>query len=381
MDCSFTKEQLEIQDTIRRAAERDLAPLVKEAERTETCPLEVFKWAAAQGILGINFPTEYGGAGLDKVTSMLVIEELGRVNSGFAGSVMSQSGVATEAILRFGSEEQRRKYLPSTFKGEAIAGIAMTEPDTGSDISNLRTTAQPDGNGFRLNGAKIFASNATIASYMTIVARLPGTSGRNGISLFIVDTNNPGFKRASPIKKLGHRTQDTGQFTLEDAWVDSDCVIGELGKGLSYVQSVLTSGRLDYASRSNGVSQSAFEKAIKYAKERRTFGNPIAKYQAIRFKLARMAMDIEASRSLLLRAAWMYDQGMEMEREASMAKLFSAEVAQRVTWESLQIHGAYGYTREFEIESLFRDARLFTISEGTSEMQQIMIARSLGLDS
>lgn len=380
MDLSLSAEQHQIRDAVRRLAERELRPMAAAAEAAEAPSRDYFAWAGRNGLLGINFPRECGGQGLDKLTAVLVVEELARVNSGIAGSLMLQSGVTTEAILRHGTQEQKERYLPATFRGEKIASLAITEPDTGSDIANLGTIAEPSGSGYRLRGAKVFCSNATLADYILVMARVPGTVGRSGLSLFIVDGDNPGLVRGKPIKKLGHRSADTGQFALDDAYVDASAIIGESGKGMKYVQQALTAGRLDFIARTIGVTQEAFEQARRYARERKQFGNPIAKLQAIRFKLARMAMELEACRGMLHKAAWLYDTGESADQIVAMAKLFSAEVAQRVTWEALQIHGAYGYTREFEIERLFRDARLFSIPEGTNEILHVMIARGLDLD-
>lgn len=380
MDLSYSAEQLQIREAVRRLAEGELRPLAQAAEANERPSREFFEWAGRHSLLGVNFPKEYGGQGLDKLTALIVVEELARINSGVAGSLMLQSGVTTEAILKHGTEAQKQRYLPATFRGKKIASIAITEPDTGSDIANLRTTAYPDGSGYRLRGSKVFASNATLADYLVVLARLPETTGRAGLTLFIVDGDNPGLKRGNPIKKLGHHSADTGQFALDDAHVDAEAIIGEVGQGLPYVQQSLTAGRLDFIARTIGVTQEAFDLAVRYAREREQFGRPVAKFQVIRFKLARMAMELAASRAMLHEAVWLYDTGQPVEQAAAMAKLFTSEVAQRVTWESLQIHGAYGYTREFEIERLFRDARLFTIPEGTNEMLHILIARGLDLD-
>lgn len=382
LDFSFSEDQLAFAETIRGAAERDLRPMADKAEETELCPMEVFPWAASLGILGLNFPPEYGGGGGDKVTSAMVVEALAYVNSGLAGTIMSQSGVATEALYQHGTEEQRQQYLPRTFAGELVAAISLTEPEAGSDLSSVATTATPDGDGYLLRGAKVFASNATIADYICVLARIAGSSGREGMTLFVLDTDNEGFIKGPHIKKLGHRSADTGQFTLDNAWVPASAIIGEIGLGLDYAKECLASGRIDFAARCIGVSRAAYDYARQYAQERKQFSKSINKFQVNKFKFARMATQLEAASTMTYKAASLYDQkSPDAVQIASMAKLFTSEVAQMVTWESLQIHGAYGYTREYPIEQLFRDARLFTISEGTSEIQHIIIAKTLELDS
>lgn len=378
MGAELSEEQIHLRETVRAAAARDLRPLASVAEADEEFPRQAFKWAADLGLLGINFPERYGGGGSTKLTSSVVIEELGYVNSGIAGALMSQSGVATEAILKHGTEEQRRRFLPATLAGEAVAAIAITEPDAGSDVASVRSTATRDGDGYRLNGAKMFCSNASLATYICVLARMRGTERHDGLTLFVVEVPADGLTIGPPVKKLGHRAADTGQFAMEDVRVPAAAIVGEPGKGMEYIAGSLASGRVDFAARSVGVARAAFDEAMRYARERHQFGRPIAAFQATKFKLARMAMMIEVGRAITHRAARAYDTP-DAVRLASMAKLHTAEAAQAVTWEALQIHGAYGYTREFHVEQLFRDARLFTLSEGTSEVQQLLIARSLGL--
>ena len=381
MDTEFTDEQLAFQQSVRALARAELPAYATRAEERHGRDREVFTWAARHHLLGLNFPEEYGGAGADKVVSIIAAEELAYADAGLSGMLAGQSGVATEAIYRHGTDEQRKELLPRVFAGELVIGIAITEPDAGSNIAGTKTVATPDGDGYRLNGAKTFISYAGIADYIVVIARMPGTTGREGLTAFLVSTDQPGYQLAPPIRKLGQESSDTGEFVLVDAWAPQHAVIGEPGRAFTYVQETLTSGRIDYGARTVGVAQACFDEALSYAGNRAPFGRPILSYQATQFKLARMAMQIEAARALAYKAARAYDREPDSpatELYASICKLNSSEAARDVSWEALQIHGAYGYTAEFRISRLFRDARLFTLSEGTSEVQLMNIARLVG---
>jgi alkylation response protein AidB-like acyl-CoA dehydrogenase len=286
--------------------------------------------------------------------------------------------MASPHLYWTGSEALKEKYLPAICRGETLTAVAVTEPGGGSDVAAIRTRAVRDGDHYVINGSKMFITNGTIADYCLVAAYTDPSRRGAGISLFIVDTDKAGFTVERKLRKTGHHTSETAALAFDEMRVPASALLGGVEGGFQQVTGSLEGGRVAHAARSVGVSQAALEAAVAYAKERRQFGQPIAKFQAIKFKLARMAMEVDVARTTTLRAAWMFDQGPCM-REAAMAKLFCSEVAQRVTWEAMQIFGGYGYITEFPVERYWRDARLMTITEGTSEIQLIIIARELGL--
>jgi len=379
MDFSLSEEHKMFQKTIRDFAEREIGPLVEEAEAKEEFPVELFPKMGKLGYLGIRYPEEYGGPGFDKISECIYVEELSRVCAGIASGLMVQSGLATEAVFHHGTEEQKQRFLVPAIKGDKIAALGLTEPNAGSDIASIQTTARREGDNYVLNGQKIFITNGTIADFVLVAAYTDKSRGAKGISLIIVEKGSPGFTVARKLKKLGNRSSDTGELVFEDCIVPRENLIGEENKGFYYIVGALKSGRITYGGRAVGVAQAAFEAALKYAQERVQFGQPIGKFQVNQFKLAQMATEIEAARIFTYKAAWMLDQGMECMKEASMVKLFATEMVQRVVAEAVQIHGGYGYMTEYPVERYFRDAKMFTIVEGTSEIQHIVIARELGL--
>lgn len=375
---TLNEEQEAFRLAVRSFAEKSLAPRVEELEATETFPLDLFRELGRLGYLGVGYPEEYGGSGGDMVMRCLLIEEIARVNCGFAAALLAHVGLGCIPLLKFGTEEQKRDWLVPAIRGEKLGCWGLSEPNSGSDAASIRTTAERRGDHYVLNGSKMFITNGTIADYCVIAAYTDRTKRGDGISTFVVDTKTPGFIVSRKLKKTGHHTSETAALTFEDLTVPASCLLGGVEGGFKQVTGTLEGGRITHAARSVGVSQAALEAALAYAKEREQFGQKISKFQAIKFKLAHMAMEVEIARTSMWRAAWLFDQAPCM-REAAMAKLYCSEVAQRVTWEAMQIFGGYGYITEFPVERYWRDARLMTITEGTSEVQHIIIARELGL--
>jgi alkylation response protein AidB-like acyl-CoA dehydrogenase len=375
---TLNEEQDAFREAVRGFAERSLAPHVEELEASETFPLDQFRELGRLGYLGVGYPEEYGGSGGDMVMRCLLIEEIARVNCGFAAALLAHVGLGCLPLLRFGTDTQKRDYLVPALRGEKLGCWALSEPNAGSDAASIRTVAERRGDDYVINGSKMFITNGNIADYCLIAAYTDRTKRGTGISTFLVDTKAPGFHVSRKLRKTGHHTSETAALTFEDLRVPASALLGGVEGGFAQVTGTLEGGRITHAARSVGVSQAALDAALGYAREREQFGQKIAKFQAIKFKLARMAMEVEIARTAMWRAAWLFDQGRCM-REAAMAKLFASEVAQRVTWEAMQIHGGYGYITEFPVERYWRDARLMTITEGTSEIQLIIIARELGL--
>ncbi len=375
---TLNEEQEAFRLAVRSFAEKSLAPRVEELEATETFPLDLFRELGRLGYLGVGYPEEYGGSGGDMVMRCLLIEEIARVNCGFAAALLAHVGLGCIPLLKFGTEEQKREYLVPAIRGEKLGCWGLSEPNSGSDAASIRTTAERKGDHYVINGSKMFITNGTIADYCVIAAYTDRTKRGDGISTFVVDTKTPGFIMSRKLKKTGHHTSETAALTFEDLTVPASCLLGGIEGGFKQVTGTLEGGRITHAARSVGVSQAALEAALTYAKDREQFGQKISKFQAIKFKLAHMAMEVEIARTSMWRAAVLFDEGPCM-REAAMAKLYCSEVAQRVTWEAMQVFGGYGYITEFPVERYWRDARLMTITEGTSEVQHIIIARELGL--
>ncbi len=375
---TLSEEQEAFRQAVRSFAEKSLAPRVEALEASETFPMDLFRELGRLGYLGVGYPEEYGGSGGDMVMRCLLIEEIARVNCGFAAALLAHVGLGCIPIFKFGTEEQKRRYLVPALRGEKLGSFGLSEPDSGSDAASVRTTAVRRGDHWVINGSKMFITNGNIADYCLVVAYTDRTRRGDGISVFIVDTDTPGYTVSRKLKKTGHHTSETAALAFEDMAVPAGALLGGVEGGFKQVTGTLEGGRITHAARSVGVSQAALDAALAYARTRVQFGQPIAKFQAIRFKLARMAMEVETARTMMWRAAWLFDQGACM-REAAMAKLYASEVAQRVTWEAMQIHGGYGYIAEFPVERYWRDARLMTITEGTSEIQLTIIARELKL--
>ncbi|HIE17946.1 MAG TPA: acyl-CoA dehydrogenase [Dehalococcoidia bacterium] len=379
MNFELTEEQKMFQEAIGSFAEKEIAPLVDEAEKTSTFPVQLFPKMGTLGYLCVRYPVQYGGAGIGKIGDCIAVEEVAYHSVGIAAGIMVQSGIGTTAIYTRGSEDQKQKYLVPAIRGHKIAAFGLTEPNAGSDAAAIETTATRKNGKYILNGTKIFITNGSFCDFVLVAAYTDKSKGaRDGVSLLIADKDTPGFNR-SRLHKFCARSGEVAELTFEDCAVPEENLVGEEGKGFRYLMESLTGGRISHASRSLGLARAAYDASVTYAQERVQFGQPIAKFQVNAFKLARMAMDIEAARWLIYYAAWLYDQDKPHVKEAAMAKLFASEVAIRVTTEALQIHGGYGLMEESVVQRYFRDARLATITEGTSEIQQLVISREIGI--
>jgi alkylation response protein AidB-like acyl-CoA dehydrogenase len=380
MDFEISEENRMFREAIRDFAEREIAPLVEEAEATHSFPIPLFRKMGEQGFLCPRYPLEMGGGGGDKITECIMVEELCRINVGIAGSLMVQSGLATAPIYRYGSEEQKEKFLLPAIRGEKIGAFGLTEPDVGSDAAAIKTKAVRDGDSYIINGTKMFITNGPICDYVVVAAYTDPSRRGEGINLFIVEKGTPGFTVSRKLDKVGNFSAETGELVFEDCRVPVGNRIGEReGGGFAQLADTLISGRITYGARCTGTGQAAYELTFKYAQERVQFGKPIGKYQINRFRIAEMAMYLDVMRSYTYRVAWMYDQGKKVRKESSMVKLFTAEILQKILADAMQIHGGYGYMMEYPIQRFWRDGRLFTVTEGTSEIQHLVIANELGL--
>jgi len=378
MDFEFSEEQKMFREAIRDFAAKEVAPIVDEAEKNEAFPTELFLKMGKLGYLCPGYPPEYGGGGLGEVGTCIMVEELARISSGITSGLMVQSGLSTFAILAHGSEEQKQKFLVPAIKGEKIAAYGLTEANAGSDASAIETTAKREGDYYIINGSKIYITNGQICDFVTLAVSTDRSQGTRGISTLIVEKGTPGFS-TTKMRKLGHHSAATGELVFEDCRVPAANLLGEEGKGYKYVLEALNPGRISHSARSVGQAQAILEASIQYAKDRKQFGQPIGKFQAIAFKLAHMATNIEAARWLMYRVAWLYDQGDECRREGPMTKFFSSEVAIRAAEEAMRIHAGAGYLAESPIQRYFRDAILYHTTEGTTEIQELIISRELGL--
>jgi len=383
MTLSFrlSEEQKLFRETFRRFAEKEVAPLVEEAEEKEEYPRWMFKRMADLGFLGISYPEKYGGAGADKVTDCLLREELARISQGFLSSWSAHCWLGTYPIFAFGTEEQKQEYLIPANRGEKIAAFGLTEPNAGSDNRGLQTTAKPSENGWIINGSKIFITNATFCDYVVVAAYTDKSRGSKGISLFLVDQDNPGLQVARKLKKEGIRSSETAELTFSDCRVAKNKIIGGSQNPASFydLMKVLTFGRVGVSAGCVGIAQASLEAALKYSAQREQFGRPIKDFQTIAFKLADMATRVEAARLMVWQAAWLVDQGQYCVKEASMAKLFASEAAVHCAKEAMHIFGGYGLMREYPVGRYLRDALVYEIGEGTTEIQKVIISKQLGL--
>jgi alkylation response protein AidB-like acyl-CoA dehydrogenase len=376
MNFDLTDEQRMLRDTVREFTEKEIKPRAGEIDRTDEFPWDLWKRMADLGLLGMALPVEYGGSGMDTLAWAIVQEEMARA-SVVVADIQNLSKLMEDMILRNGSEAQKAKYLSALALGEKICAIAQTEPGTGSDVAAIQTTARPERGGYVLNGTKRFITCAVQADLAVVVATVDKSKGRQGITLFLVEKGTPGFAVGSKEHLLGVRGMGTGELVFDNCWVSKDCMLGGEGEGFKRAMMSLDTGRIGIGCQALGLAQGAMEEAVRYAKQRIAFGQPIANLQAIQAKLADMSAGIEAARLRLRHAAWLKDQGRSIIREAAEAKLLASELAVRVTAEALQIHGAYGYTTDFPIERMYREAKVYQIWEGTSEIQRMVIGRQL----
>ncbi len=376
---AFTEEQEDLRQMVREFAQAEVEPLVEEAEREETFPVALMPKLGELGLLGIVFPEEYGGIELDKVTECIFVEEMAKVCAGITASVNAHADLAAFPIYKFGTDEQKQRYLPRSIAGELIGAYAITEPNTGSDAAGIATRADKRGGGYVINGRKNFITNGTICDYCLVAAYTDNTRRGEGISVFIVDRDTPGFEVTRKLEKMGHKSSDTAELVFEDCEVSQEALLGGKEGAFAALMEALITGRISHGVKSAAIAEAAFDAAREYALQREAFGRTLSKFQAIRFKLADMATRIEAAKCLAYKAAWLYSTDQPCVKQASMAKYYSAEVAEYVCREAVQIHGGYGYIIEFPVERYFRDAKLASITEGTSEIQQLIIGKELGL--
>jgi alkylation response protein AidB-like acyl-CoA dehydrogenase len=379
MDFSLSSEQREIQVLAREVADAEIAPNAAAWDREHHFPRELFSRLGELGLMGVCVPEEYGGAGADFVSYILVLEQLSRADAGVGVTVAVHTSAATLPILTFGTDEQKERFVPALAAGETLGAFALTEPDSGSDAASLRTAAVPDGEGWRLSGTKQWITNGAHAGTIVLFARTdPETQGARGVTAFLVGPEHVEITHES--EKLGLHSSSTVDLRLDGAIVGRDRVLYEERKGFSVAMATLDGGRIGIAAQAVGIAQAAFDVARVYALERRQFGRRIADHQAIQFKLADMATEIDAARLLTYRAAWLKHSGLPHSAEGAKAKLFASETARRQTAEAIQILGGYGYTTEFPVERYYRDAKITEIYEGTSEIQRMVIARNLLAD-
>jgi alkylation response protein AidB-like acyl-CoA dehydrogenase len=377
MDFKFSEELLEIKRNARDFAEKEIRPHVMEWDENQTFPHDILRQLAGLGFLGILIPTEYGGAGLGHVEYATVVEELSRVDGSIGISVAAHNSLCTGHIYNFGSEDQRQRFVVPLAKGDKIGAWSLTEPEAGSDAGGTQTVARWDGNAWILNGQKTFTTHGTYGDICVAMAVTDKSAGHHGISAFILEKGMPGFFPGKKENKLGLRASDTSTVVFQDCRVPQENLLGDPGHGFIDALKVLDGGRISIAALGVGMAQGAYEAALQYAKQRKQFGRPIADFQAIQFKLADMATEIDAARLLVYRAAWMKDQGMQTTAQSSMAKLYAGEVAVRVANECVQVYGGYGLIKEYPAEKFYRDVKLCTIGEGTSEIQRLVIAREI----
>jgi alkylation response protein AidB-like acyl-CoA dehydrogenase len=375
VDFELTPEQREIQALARDVARAEIEPHAAEWDRERRFPAELFPKLAELGLMGVCVPEEYGGAGADFVSYVLVLEELSRADAGVGVTVAVHTSAVTLPILTFGTEEQRSRFVPPLARGEQIGAFALTEAESGSDAGSLRTSAVPEDGGWHISGSKRFISTARYAGTFLLFARTdPDQQGAGGVSAFVVDGADVEVTRDE--EKLGLNSSTTSDIEV-DAHVDGDRLLHEEGKGFNVAMATLDGGRIGIAAQAVGIAQAAYEAALDYARERRQFGRPIGEFQAIQHKLANMSTEIDAARALVLRAAWLKQEGRPHTEEGAKAKLFASEMARRQTAEAIQVFGGYGYTKEFPVERYYRDAKITEIYEGTSEIQRLVIARSI----
>jgi alkylation response protein AidB-like acyl-CoA dehydrogenase len=376
MDFELAPEQKEIQTLARDFARQEIEPYAADWDREHHFPRELFTRLAEIGLMGTCVPEEYGGAGADFLSYILVLEELSRADAGVGVTVAVHTSAATLPLLAFGSDEQRSRFVPPLARGEHLGAFALTEAESGSDAGSLRARAEPDGDGWRITGAKQWITNGRHAGAFLFFARTePETPGAKGVSAFVLDAEHVRITRDE--EKLGLNSSVTNDIVVEGVHVDRDRLLHEEGKGFRVAMSTLDGGRIGIAAQALGIAQAAYDVAREYAKERHAFGQPIAHFQAIQHKLADMSMEIDAARLLVYRAAWLKERGEPHTEAGAKAKLFASEMARRQSSEAIQILGGYGYTKEFPVERYYRDAKITEIYEGTSEIQRLVIARSI----
>jgi alkylation response protein AidB-like acyl-CoA dehydrogenase len=377
MDFALSEEHRMLQRMVRDFAEREIAPRAEEIDATDEFPEDLFRRMGEVGLLGLPFPPRYGGSDADCHAMVIALEEVARVSGSLAITLDAHTSLCCEPIYSFGTEVQRQRHLPPLARGEKIGAFGLTEPQAGSDAGATQTRAVRCGDEWIINGQKIYITNGSIADVVVFTAKTDPDKGSRGISSFIVEKGTPGFKPGRDEKKMGLKGSVTSELFFEDCRIPAENLLGQENQGYRQFLSTLDAGRVAIAAMAVGLAQGAFERSVAYAKTREQFGRPIADFQAIRWMLADMATEIEAARLMVHRAAWLKDQDRRYTREASMAKLIATEMAERVCHKAIQIHGGYGYVREYEVERMYRDQRLCQIGEGTNEIQRLVISRDV----
>jgi len=377
MDLLLREEHFQVRETARRFSDEVVAPRARELDEKEEFPHDLVKQMAELGFLGLPFAEKYGGAGLDTLAYVVAVEEIARWCGSTAITLAAHVSLGCGPVSLIGSEEQKQRFLTPMAKGDALGAFGLTEPHAGSDAAGTQTRAEKVHGGWKVNGSKIYITNGSVAKYVTFTARTSKETGTKGISAFILDTATPGFKVGKIEKKMGLHGSDTAEILFEDCIVPEQNLLGDVSGGFAAFMRTLAGGRISIGALALGLAQGAYEHSLKYAQERKQFGQPIAGFQAIQFMLADMAMKIEAARALVYQAAVLRDQGKEFLKQASIAKLFASEMANWVTDKAIQIHGGMGYCRDVPVERMHRDAKLMEIGEGTSEIQRMVIAREI----
>lgn len=377
MDLNLTESQRAVQELARKFAEEEIRPHVMKYDESQEFPHDIVKKAAELGFMGMTWPEELGGAGLTELEAIVIIEEIAKVDPSIALTVASHNSLCTGHIMKFANDELKKKYVPDLASGRKLGAWGLTEPGSGSDSGGMKTVANRDGDDWILNGSKTFITQGSVGSTYVIMAMTDTAKGKNSISAFILEKDAKGFSIGKKENKLGMRCSDTATLIFDNVRVPGSNLIGEVGQGFKQALTVLDGGRIGIAALSVGIAQGALDASIKYARERKQFGKALAEFQAIQWKIADMATEIHAARLLTQKAAWMAAQGMNYTLPASQAKLFASEAAVRATNEAVQIHGGYGFIKEFPVEKLYRDVKLMTIGEGTSEVQKMIIARNI----
>ncbi|RCK72241.1 MAG: Butyryl-CoA dehydrogenase [Ignavibacteriae bacterium] len=373
----LTENQKMVQQMARDFAEKEIRPVIAKYDESQEFPFEIVEKMSQLGFMGIIFPEEFGGAGFGYLEYVTIIEEISKVDPSLGLTIAAHNSLCTNHIYTFGNEEQKKKYLPDLTSGKKIGAWALTEPTSGSDAGSLKTTATRDGDYYVLNGSKNFITHGSVGKITVVLALTDKSKGKKGISAFIVENDTPGFIVSKKENKLGMRSSDTAAIAFDNCRVPAENLIGEEGTGFRQALTILDGGRISIAANALGIAQGAYEASLKYAKERQQFGKPIGEFQAIQWKLSEMAVQIEAARLLTMKAAYLKNLGKEVILESSMAKYYAGEVAVMVTNEAVQIHGGYGFIKDFPVEKFYRDVKLVTIGEGTSEIQKLVISRML----
>jgi alkylation response protein AidB-like acyl-CoA dehydrogenase len=377
MEFSLTENQLMIADTVRKFAEEKIRPVMMKYDESQEFPLEIFKALGELGLMGVLVPESYGGSGLGYFEYVTAISELGRVDGSIALSMAAHNSLCTGHILQFGNEEQKQKYLPKLATAEWIGAWGLTEPNTGSDAGNMLTTAKREGDYWTINGAKNFITHGKVGQVAVVIVRTGEKGDSHGMTAFIVEKGTPGFSNGKKEDKLGCRASDTSELIFDNVKVHDSQRLGEIGDGFIQSMKILDGGRISIAAMALGIAKGALDASIKYAQERKQFGKSIGEFQGIAFKLANMKMELEAAELLTFRAADLKNRGEKVNRESAMAKLYASEVAVRITNEAVQIFGGYGFLKDFPVEKFYRDVKLCTIGEGTSEIQKLVISRAI----